>query len=127
MYKFHLSHHLNAEGTLVKKSWYGSHHSFAGGGRRQTNNINSGVMAHLGQYYKMDDKEIRTYMGQPDPSNDDRNAGDSEMTFMRDQSGRHTSYSNSNREYTIMHGACVLVIKKMFRLADVIGSPTLQA
>jgi hypothetical protein len=62
-------------------------------------------MAHLGQYYKMDDKDMRTYMGQPDPSNDSRNAGDSEMAFMRDQSGRHTGHSNTNREYTIMHGA----------------------
>jgi hypothetical protein len=36
--------------TLGLKNWYGSHHSFAGGGRRQTNNINSGVMDHMGQY-----------------------------------------------------------------------------
>jgi hypothetical protein len=99
--------------TLATKHWLGSHHSFAGGGRRQTNNINSGVMcvlflstefkrtecdsistphdhmllstllqslyfmtshhrrANMGQYYKMDDREIRTYLGQEDPNNDD--------------------------------------------------------
>ena len=88
--------------TLGIKSWYGSHHSFAGNGMRQTNNINSGVMGDRGQYYKMDDKDIRTYMGQPNPQNDDTNAGVSEMEFMRDQSGRHTGYSTTNREYTVM-------------------------
>jgi hypothetical protein len=34
--------------TLAVKHWYGQHHNFAGDGRRQTNNINSGVMAFLG-------------------------------------------------------------------------------
>jgi hypothetical protein len=38
----------------------------------------------------MDDKEIRTYMGQPDPENDDFNAEESMMSFMRDQTKENT-------------------------------------
>ena len=57
------------------KNWYGSHHNMRDGGRRETNGIDSGVMDHLGQYYKMDDREIRTYMGQPNPTSDSYNAG----------------------------------------------------
>jgi hypothetical protein len=35
--------------TLATKHWYGQHHTFGrDGGRRQINNINSGVMAFLG-------------------------------------------------------------------------------
>ena len=88
--------------TLGIKQWYGQHHSMVDGGRRQTNNINSGVMAHLGQYYKMDDREIRTYMGQPNPTSDEYGAPVSEMNLMRDQTKWHTGASNDNREYTVM-------------------------
>jgi hypothetical protein len=88
--------------TLAMKNYHGSHHSFAGSGRRQTNNVNSGVMAHLGAYYKMDDRHIRSYMGQSDPLNDDNTAKSSEFSILRDQNGRHTSYAVANREYTIM-------------------------
>ena len=52
-----------------------------------------------GQYYKMDDRDIRMYMGQPAPENDAPEAGDSAMEFMRDQSSYHAHYSNNNREY----------------------------
>jgi hypothetical protein len=86
--------------TLAIKSWYGQHHSFNGNGRRQTSSIDSGVMAHLGQYYKMDDREIRTYLGQEKPEDDSFGAKPSEFHFMRDQSGRHTGYSSTNREYS---------------------------
>jgi hypothetical protein len=59
----------------------------------------------------MDDREIRTYMGQPDPMNDDFGAKTSEITVMRDQSYRHTGYSSTNREYSIMCGySCVYVL-----------------
>ena len=88
--------------TLAVKHWYGQHHHFAGNGRRQTNNINIGVLAHLGQYYKMDDKEIRAYMGQPDPNDDDVNAKASEINIMRDQNGHNTHHGNANREYTVL-------------------------
>jgi hypothetical protein len=88
--------------VLGIKNWYGQHHHFAGGGRRQTNDINSGVMGHLGQYYKMDDREIRAYMGQKDPLNDANNGPTSSMSLMRDQNGHHTGYAPANREYTIM-------------------------
>jgi hypothetical protein len=36
---------------LASKNWYGDHHHFAGDGRRQTNNINSGVMNNMGKSY----------------------------------------------------------------------------
>jgi hypothetical protein len=88
--------------TLGIKSWYGAHNYYSGNGLRQTNTIDSGVMDHLGQYYKMDDEEIRVYLGQPDPLNDDKAAGNSEMEIMRDQSGHNKVYSDYNREYTIM-------------------------
>lgn len=57
------------------------------------------VITPSGQYYKMDDRDIRTYMGQPAPENDAPDAGNSAMEFMRDQSSYHTGYSNNNREY----------------------------
>ena len=76
--------------------------SMPGAGRRQMNNINSGVMSHLGNWYKMDDREIRTYIGQPDPENDAHGAEATMFSTMRDQSHRHTGYSNNNREYTTM-------------------------
>eukprot|EP00729_Bicosta_minor_P015817 gene15817-24511_t len=88
--------------TLAVKNWYGSHHSFAGNGMRQTNNINSGVLSNMGQYYKMDDREIRTYMGQANPEDDSTGAKKSEMNFMRDQSSYNSGHSHQNREYTVM-------------------------
>jgi hypothetical protein len=91
--------------TLATKHWYGQHHSFTGWGRRQTNNINSGVMAHLGNYYKMDDIEIRTYLGQPTPENDSNDGPASMISIMHDQNGHDSRGASSNREYTIMHGA----------------------
>ena len=57
-------------------------------------------LENTGQYYKMDDREIRTYMGQPDP-NDDFNGQASSISLMHDQHGHH-SISTTNREYTIM-------------------------
>ena len=54
-------------------------------GRRQTGNINIGVMDHLGAYYKMDDRDIRVYIGQPDPLNEASDES-SEIVMMRDQS-----------------------------------------
>jgi hypothetical protein len=33
-----------------------------------------GVSATKGQYYKMDDRDIRTYLGQENPESDDTNA-----------------------------------------------------
>jgi hypothetical protein len=88
--------------TLAVKTWYGRHHSLVGSGRRQTNNIDSGVMSNMGQYYKMDDKEIRTYMGQPDPNNDDFGAQASEITAMRDQSSFNNGHSSHNRECMVL-------------------------
>ena len=35
--------------TLGLKSWYGQHHTFTTNGMRQTNNVNSGVMANMGK------------------------------------------------------------------------------
>ncbi len=46
----------------------------------------------------MDDIDIRTYIGQEDPTNDDFNAKANEITMMRDAAGRQTGYSNNNRE-----------------------------
>lgn len=91
--------------TLAMKHYYGRHHnSFRnrGNGRRAFNNINSGVMKHLGEWYKLDDKHIRLFLGQEDYGNDSSGAKKSSLSFMRDQNGRHTGYSNSNREYSIM-------------------------
>jgi hypothetical protein len=88
--------------TLATKHWYGQHHHFAGSGRRQTNNINSGVMAHLGQYYKLDDVHIRTYVGQPDPTNDDFNAKASMVSYMHDQNGHDARGSNGNFEWSML-------------------------
>ena len=88
--------------TLAVKNWYGQHHSFAGSGRRQTGNINNGVMAKLGSYYKMDDYDIRVYLGQSDAKNDAFDAKASEMTIMRDHSSFYSYYSDGNKEYTIM-------------------------
>lgn len=87
--------------TLGIKSWYGQHHHFDGNGRRQTNNINSGVMDHLGSYYKMDDNDIRTYIGQPNPTADGNNNKASMFSYMRDQSGYNNYYSSFNRQYTV--------------------------
>jgi hypothetical protein len=39
---------------------------------------------------KMDDVDIRTYLGQENPENDDFNAKSSMMSFMRDQSSWNT-------------------------------------
>ena len=64
-------------------------------------------MAHLGQYYKMDDIDMRTYMGQPDPANDSFDAKPSELTFMSDKTRFHTGYSNANRECTLA-SSCVV-------------------
>ena len=90
--------------TLGLKNWFGSASGprFDGDGRRATNDIDSGVMDKLGKFYKMDDTEIRTYMGQPDPADDAFDAEASEMNIMRDQTGIQDHYGISNREYTIM-------------------------
>jgi hypothetical protein len=56
----------------------------------------------LGNYYKMDDRHIRTYIGQENPEDDSNGAKKSEITIMRDQSKWNTAYSVANREYTIM-------------------------
>ena len=50
----------------------------------------------------MDDREIRAYIGQEDPLNDDNTAVASDFSMMRDQSKWNNDHSNSNREYTIM-------------------------
>ena len=50
---------------------------------------------------KMDDKDIRTYIGQPNPDNDDNNAKESMFSYMRDQSGWNGYYSSFNREYIV--------------------------
>jgi hypothetical protein len=63
-------------------------------------------LANAGQYYKMDDIEIRTYMGQENPEEDSAGAKKSVITIMRDQTKWNTGYSNHNREYTILFGAC---------------------
>jgi hypothetical protein len=50
----------------------------------------------------MDDRDIRTYLGQPDPNNDNHNAEKSMMSFMHDQNGYNTYGTNSNREWSMM-------------------------
>ena len=51
----------------------------------------------------MDDYEIRAYLGQKNPDDDNPNSNQvSEMNVMRDQSGFNTGHSRWNREYTII-------------------------
>ena len=50
----------------------------------------------------MDDREIRTYLGQENPTSDAFGAQASELNIMRDKSAFHTGYSNANKEYTVM-------------------------
>lgn len=91
--------------TLAMKHYYGNNHgSFRnnGNGRRAYSNIEGDVMGHLGKWYKLDDKDIRLYLGQENPDNDANGGPKSSMSFMRDQNGRNTHYAPANREYTIM-------------------------
>jgi hypothetical protein len=50
----------------------------------------------------MDDIDIRTYLGQPEPEKDDIDAKASMFSVMNDQSGWNAHYSHGNYEYTVM-------------------------
>lgn len=91
--------------TLAMKHYYGNNHGSSrnnGNGRRAYSNIEGDMMGHLGKWYKLDDKDIRLYLGQKNPDNDVNGGPKSSMSFMRDQNGRNTHYAPANREYTIM-------------------------
>jgi hypothetical protein len=70
-------------------------------GQGARGNVNDAIQ-HLGNQYKMDDKDIRKFLGQPNPNNDDFSSGKSTFSWMLDQSKYGNSYySSSNREYII--------------------------
>jgi hypothetical protein len=87
--------------TLGVKSWYGQHHSLPRNGQGARGNIDQSVLGHLGQHYKMDDREIRTYLGQPSPQSDSMGGGKTAFSYMIDQSRYNAYYSGHNREYVI--------------------------
>ena len=59
-------------------------------------------MDRLGKYYKMDDRDIRAYIGQESPENDSHSAKTSAFEYMRDQSNSYSYYAAyGNREYTV--------------------------
>lgn len=87
--------------TLGKKTWHGQHHSLPRGGRGATGNVQTDPLANRGKYYTLDDQDIRTYIGQPNPTDDSTGAAASSFSYMVDQSYRNTYYSNVNREYIV--------------------------
>jgi hypothetical protein len=91
--------------TLVLVMYYRSHHqpSVTGNGVTTTGDIKKGDhwLTHLPGAYKMHDHEIRTVIGQSDYKNDNKNGKASMFSRMTDQSGYHSYYAGSNREYMI--------------------------
>jgi hypothetical protein len=86
---------------LGVKIYYPNQGGLPRSGQGGTGSVDNNAIQHRGPFYKLDDKEIRTFLGQPKPNNDNFDDGTSMFSWMMDQSSFNDYYSSNNREYLI--------------------------